>query len=135
MLDFIKWIITPMWLKRFLSKDEWVTEPEPVNTTELIDSDDNVVITNEPLWDSNDHIIDHMLWDGLDETINMGLEEFIEDLNQNAEMSMKQKDQMKNYVIDELEQKSEKLPVTEPPKIVKKRKKRRKLHYNMRKYG
>lgn len=141
MLDFIKWLLTPLWVKRYLQEPETDTE-DTIETTTLIDSDDNVVITEkidttpvDELWKECDDIVSNMMWDatdnvcdcGCDSVCHMNLDEFIEDLNKNAEMSMKQRDQMKNYVIDELN-----TSVIKSPKKKKKRKKKRKLRYNLR---
>lgn len=138
-------MLTPLWLKRYLKEDDTNTE-DPVNTTELTDSDDNVVISQvipevdttpiDELWKECDEIVNNMMWDATDEALHMNLEEFIEGLNKNAEMSRKQKDQMKNYVIDDLYNTSvidENTEATPPPKKNKKGKKKRKLRYNLRK--
>jgi hypothetical protein len=76
------------------------------------------------MWDTTEEICGC----GCDNAVHMNLDEFIEDLNKNAEMSMKQRDQMKNYVIDDLFN----TPVIDTPKKNKKRKKKRKLRYNLR---
>ena len=139
MLDFIKWLLTPLWLKRYIQEQETYTE-DPVETTSLTDSDDNVVITEkidttpvDELWKECDDIVSHMGWDATDDIgVHMNLDEFIADLNKNAEMSMKQKEQMKNYVIDDLFTNPVIDENTEPPKKIKKRKKKRKLRYNLR---
>ncbi len=140
MLDFLKWLLTPLWLKRYLKEDDTNTE-DPVITTSVVDDDGNVVITEidntpiEELWKECDEIVNNMMWDATDEALHMNLEEFIEGLNKNAEMSRKQKDQMKNYVIDDLFNTSvidENTEETPPPKKKKKGKKKRKLRYNLR---
>lgn len=156
MLDFIKWLLTPLWLKRYLQEEETHTE-DPVETTSLVDSDDNVIITKnvdttpvidentednevdttpiDELWNECDDIVNNMMWDATDEALHMNLDEFIVELNKNAELSLKQKDQMKNYVIDDLFTTSvidENTEETAPPKKKKKGKKKRKLRYNLR---
>ena len=164
MLTFLKWLLTPMWLKRYLSEDDVVC-PCSVETSEMTDSDDNVVITSvnnedtspvdtedtedpppnetnvEELWgEGTADIVSNMMWDGITDNISvhMDLDAFIDDLNKNAEMSKKQKDQMKNYVIDDLftePVKEENTDEVEPPKKEKKKKKKRKLRYNLRRSG
>ncbi len=163
MLDFLKWLITPLWLKKYLQDDP--IENPPVITTELTDSDDNVVISQvipevdttpidelvdttpiDELWKECDDIVSNMGWKEDVECID--LDTFIQELNNNAEYSMKQRDQLKNYVIDDIFntpvikvhdpviRKSENsviiAPAIEPPKKQKKRKKKRNLRYNLR---
>lgn len=123
MLDFIKRLLTPLWYKEYLDTEI------PVETTSLTDSDGNVVITkvdNKPIDPPTDEnaVIDNIMWDGLDDTEHMDLEEFLEDLNKNAEMSLKQKEQMGKYVSETAK--------TLPPKKGKRGKRRRNLRYNLR---
>jgi len=170
MLTFLKWLLTPMWLKRYLSEDNVIC-PCPVETTEMTDSDDNVVITSvnnedtspvdtedtddtppndsnvEELWgEGTEDIVSNMMWDATEDIgVHMDLDAFINDLNKNAEMSKKQKDQIKNYVIDDLftepvkeentTPNDQNTDAVEPPKKKKKKKKTRKLRYNLRRSG
>lgn len=79
--------------------DVVVEELEHFLNTLKICEDKKEMVGIEYFNNDENAIIDNMLCDGYDDNIHMSLEEFFYDLDNKIDMSLKQKEQMKQYAI------------------------------------
>ena len=106
------------------STDTESTDTEPIDSP-IVATPIDPPTEDDPLMEECDAVIDNIMWDK--EPEHMDLEEFLGGLNNNAKMSLKQRDQMGRYVSEDLFKAN-----APPPKKGSVCKKRRNLRFGVR---